>query len=69
MEATDPRHGTQAGYRAHRRASQSACIPCRKAASAAAAKRREYEAALTGGRWVLGPRRVLVWEPLKAWAS
>lgn len=69
MKRTDPRHGTPAGYTQHRRDDESACSPCRKAASEAAAKRREYDAALTGGRWVLGPRRVLVWESTQGWAS
>lgn len=35
MAPDDQRHGTNAGYQAHRRAGQPTCTPCRKA-------RREY---------------------------
>lgn len=66
MKRTDPRHGTPAGYAQHRRDDESACIPCRKAASEAAARRKEYDAALKGGRWVLDTtRRIQRWE--RAW--
>jgi hypothetical protein len=39
MSLDDPRHGTPAGYQAHRRADQDACDDCRRAVAAAEARR------------------------------
>ena len=43
MRPDDPRHGTDAGYQAHRRAKEAACEQCRNG-------RREYQAKFRGGR-------------------
>ena len=42
MTPDDPRHGTRAGYDAHRRARQNACPPCKAAAARAENLRRLY---------------------------
>lgn len=38
MNDDDPRHGTRAGYRAHRRAATTACDACKRAAAASQAR-------------------------------
>ena len=50
MSPDDPRHGTTAGYQAHRRAKESACDPCRQAQAAASAARRRNPAHLARQR-------------------
>jgi hypothetical protein len=49
----------------------TSCHICRRKTNARASicKTCRVEIPLTGGRWVLGPRRVLVWEPTKRWAA
>lgn len=49
MTAPSDRCGTTAGYQAHRRAKQEACVPCRAAAAADRRRRVAYEY-LTGGQ-------------------
>lgn len=61
MRRGDPRHGTARGYKAHRKSGQPACRPCLDAWNAYL-NGDDGEIALTGGHWVLGPRRVLVWQ-------
>jgi hypothetical protein len=78
MDANDPRHGSSAGYYAHKRAGQKPCDGCRQGM-------RDYELAykagrrfgdertydhvadavdveLTGGRWV-NHRGIMRWHP------
>lgn len=55
MRADDKRHGTNAGYAAHRKTGQKACRPCTAAASAYSAVKRARDLAdiaLTGGAWI-----------------
>jgi hypothetical protein len=49
----DMRHGTAAGYSAHRRAGETACAACKKAKASANKHLRDLEKdlALTGGSW------------------
>jgi hypothetical protein len=42
MDATDPRHGTEAGMMAHRRDNEPGCTPCIHARMVAAKRRRLY---------------------------
>jgi hypothetical protein len=70
MKADDPRHGTVAGYKAHRAVKESACGRCRAAMAQATRKRRtpytfagfDPRDGLTGGRWMWDDRRAIrVW--------
>jgi hypothetical protein len=60
MRADDKRHGTRAGYYAHRRAGQAACDDCKRAAAAQQA-RHEYNRSrgMTGRLDPTGTRRRL----------
>lgn len=65
MKTDDPRHGTWAGYQAHRRDDEKACSRCLAAANQ---RVRDYVGrepiALTDGAWRFDPfRRVQVWVP------
>jgi len=65
MRPDDPRHGTWAGYQAHRKVREKACDLCRVAANQRA---RDYEdrepIGLTDGAWRFDPfRRVQIWVP------
>lgn len=66
MSPEDPRHGTEAGYQAHKRDREKACRPCTDAAVAARARRDGRrlidEAALTGGRWIPSGG-IMRWQP------
>lgn len=51
MSPDDPRHGTTAGYQAHRRDSAPPCAECRRAAA-------DYERKRSNDRYLNRPRRV-----------
>lgn len=68
MNATDPRHGSEAGYSAHMRLDRTPCAACREAKNIVNAQRDRYktdrESALVGGRWEIDRhRRVQVCVP------
>ena len=76
MDALDPRHGTSAGYYAHKRAGQTPCEPCKDgmnaynrayAAGHRASDHRTYDhlgladdVELTDGHWAPSPTNRLV---------
>ena len=70
MTEDDPRHGTTAGYAAHRRNGTPICDPCRAANNRRPTKRPKtlYNLAgydpndgLTGGRWMRDTWGVVRW--------